>query len=157
MTSTNKPLRVLVFGGRDFGEVPFQGPIKDTAAYRAAKARADFQHDLLRRKLDEVCIDDGEMLPRAGTVIIHGKAKRGADRLADEWAVVNWTGIEEYEADWSLGRKAGPLRNQRMLAEGRPDYAVGFPTGGPGSANMIMLLRAHGIPFVLVEAPLAQG
>ena len=29
-----------------------------------------------------------------------------------------------------IGKKAGPLRNQRMLDEGKPDLVVAFPGGG---------------------------
>jgi hypothetical protein len=41
---------------------------------------------------------------------------------------------EPYEVpqgEWDeLGKKAGPLRNQRMLDEGKPDLVVAFPGGG---------------------------
>jgi hypothetical protein len=40
-------------------------------------------------------------------------------------------------AEWErLGRKAGPIRNQRMLEEGKPDLVVAFP-GGTGTAGMM--------------------
>ena len=76
---------------------------------------------------------------RPFTVLIHGNA-RGADRIADAWA--QWTGVprEPYElpqGEWDeLGKKAGPLRNQRMFDEGKPDLVVAFPGGG-GTKDMV--------------------
>jgi predicted Rossmann-fold nucleotide-binding protein len=77
-------------------------------------------------------------------LIIEGGAA-GADRLAREWAEVNGIPVQTFEAEWErFGRRAGPLRNKRMLDEGRPDGVVAFP-GGAGTANMIELANAHGV------------
>jgi hypothetical protein len=120
-------MRVLVCGGRDFDG-----------------------RDLVFKTLDEMLIPPGEMLPPAAT-IIHGASPSGADRWADEWAVVNWTGLAEYPADWSAhGKAAGPIRNQRMIDEGRPDVVVAFP-GGRGTADMVRRARAAGVRVVVVE------
>lgn len=80
--------------------------------------------------LDEINFD------RPITVVIHGGAA-GADFLADEWARSRGIAREVYYADWQAhGRSAGPIRNGRMLSEGRPDIVVAFP-GGPGTADMV--------------------
>ena len=50
-----------------------------------------------------------------------------------------------------LGRKAGPIRNQRMLDEGKPDLVVAFP-GGKGTNGMIDLARNAGVRVILVSA-----
>jgi hypothetical protein len=67
------------------------------------------------------------------TVLIHGNA-RGADRIADAWASCRGIPCEPYEVpqgEWDeIGKKAGPLRNQRMHEEGKPDLVVAFPGGG---------------------------
>lgn len=68
--------------------------------------------------------------------VIHGAA-RGADTLAGR--VARELGIEvyEYPADWNAhGRRAGPIRNEKMLREGKPDLVVAFP-GGIGTADMV--------------------
>jgi hypothetical protein len=68
-----------------------------------------------------------------------------SDMLAVEWARHRGVPTEVYMADWEhFGRKAGPLRNGRLLAEGRPDLVVAFP-GGAGAANMIEQTRAAGV------------
>lgn len=61
-------------------------------------------------------------------VIIHGANPRGADKLADELA--DELGIPKlrFPADWDEhGKAAGPIRNQRMIDEGRPTYVLAFP------------------------------
>ncbi len=83
------------------------------------------------------------------TLVIHGGAK-GADGLAGAWA--RWWGIPvaEYHADWEThGRAAGPIRNQKMLDEGKPDLVVAFP-GGRGTADMVRRARAAGILVIEV-------
>jgi hypothetical protein len=81
--------------------------------------------------------------------IIHGAA-RGADRLAGEWARARGVQEEAYPADWhNHGRTAGPLRNIRMLDEGRPDLVVAFP-GGAGTGHMVKLARSRGVRVILV-------
>jgi hypothetical protein len=89
--------------------------------------------------------------PRAG-VVIHGAAP-GADVLAGRWAALRRVPVEAFAADWGrLGPAAGPVRNARMLVEGRPDIVVAFP-GGRGTANMVEQARAASVPVVLVDEP----
>ena len=58
------------------------------------------------------------------TVLINGGA-RGADRQAQEWALANGIHVETYDADWHAhGRAAGPIRNQRMLDDGKPRHGA---------------------------------
>lgn len=57
-------------------------------------------------------------------VVIHGDC-RGADRIAQGWAQARGIPDEAYPVAWHLlGKAAGPLRNQRMVDEGRPTYAI---------------------------------
>lgn len=91
--------------------------------------------------------------------LIHGGAK-GADYLAGEWAKNRGIPITVFPADWDRhGRSAGPLRNARMLAEGKPDLVVAFP-GGAGTANMVARSKEAGVRVIEVSpspnpAPLA--
>jgi predicted Rossmann-fold nucleotide-binding protein len=78
------------------------------------------------------------------TLIIEGGAP-GADRLAREWAEANGVPVQTFEAEWErYGRRAGPLRNKRMLDEGRPDGVVASP-GGTGTADMVKQAEAGGL------------
>ena len=77
-------------------------------------------------------------------LIIHGGAT-GADEMAHNWA--DWYDIPEqyHVANWSeYGKAAGPIRNQAMIDEGKPDLVLAFP-GGRGTADMVRRARAAGI------------
>lgn len=83
------------------------------------------------------------------SLVIHGGAT-GADALADTWAASRGIRSRRFAAYWaSEGSAAGPLCNQRMLDEGRPDLAVGFP-GGAGTADMTERLRSAGFDETLL-------
>lgn len=76
--------------------------------------------------------------------LIHGGAP-GADSLASEWARA--VGVAEivFKAEWNKhGRAAGPIRNQRMLTEGKPHRVVAFP-GGRGTADMVRRAKGAGV------------
>lgn len=81
------------------------------------------------------------------TLLICGGAA-GADCLAADWATFRQVRREFYYADWeALGRAAGPIRNQKMLDEGKPDLVVAFP-GGAGTADMVRRAKAAGVPVM---------
>lgn len=121
-------MRVLVCGGRDYGD------------YLRLK---DILDDVAREYSIHYNPDDN-WLPTDIT-IISGKAK-GADQMAIDWAVVNYASFEEYPAQWEIyGRRAGPIRNQQMLEEGKPDLVIAFP-GGTGTAHMVKISKKAGIP-----------
>ena len=93
-------------------------------------------------------------LPR-DTVIIHGGA-RGADTIAGYTARAFDLTVEEYPADWKRnGKAAGPIRNQRMLTEGRPSIVIAFhedPRLGRGTADMVRRAKAAGLPIEIHDA-----
>ncbi len=84
---------------------------------------------------------------RGVTLLISGCA-RGADTLTIEWAEAGGIEVARFPADWSThGRAAGPIRNQQMLDEGKPELVVAFP-GGRGTADMVRRARAAGIEVI---------
>lgn len=114
--------RLLVCGGRDFND-----------------AR------LLQDMLDHI---NGK---RDVVVLISGGA-RGADHLGELWAHSRGIHTETYEAEWGEhGRAAGPIRNQRMIDDGKPDLVIAFP-GGRGTADMVRRARAAGVEVVEVAS-----
>jgi hypothetical protein len=53
--------------------------------------------------------------------------RRGADTLAGIIAEQIGLQVEVYPADWNRhGQAAGPIRNQQMLDQGRPDIVLAF-------------------------------
>jgi len=78
------------------------------------------------------------------TVLINGGA-RGVDRLAWKWALDREIPVRVVLADWALhGRRAGPIRNQKMLDEEKPEIVVAFP-GGTGTADMVRRAKKAGL------------
>ena len=78
-------------------------------------------------------------------ILIQGGAD-GADRLCAEWAWDRQVPVATYNANWrEHGKAAGPMRNQRMIDEGKPDAGVAFP-GGRGTADMVQRLERSAVP-----------
>lgn len=85
------------------------------------------------------------------TVITGGCS--GADTIAHKIAVELKLQTEVYpvsSADWKkYGPAAGPIRNQRMLKEGKPNIVLAFPKKGEankGTKNMIELAEKAKVP-----------
>lgn len=95
--------------------------------------------------LADECVARGETL-----TVIEGGA-RGADFIAGRWAKyvsdVLWI---QFPADWvTHGKAAGPIRNQRMLTDGKPDLVLAYtdkPLKGTGTADMVRRARKAGLP-----------
>ena len=83
------------------------------------------------------------------TVIIHGGC-RGADRIADKAAKEHGLTVEDFSAKWEkYGRAAGPIRNRRMILEGKPDRVVAFHddlSKSRGTADMLKQARKQRVP-----------
>lgn len=110
--------RVLACGGRDF---------KDRERVWRSLDHLDSTHGIV--------------------TMIQGEAP-GADQLAALWAIARKKELMCFPANWPKhGKSAGPIRNQKMLKEGRPDIAIAFP-GGPGTADMVARLKKAGIEVI---------
>jgi hypothetical protein len=132
--------RVLVCGGRDYGR-------KWTGAQWDDDER---QIDRLFEVLDKAL--QAATLAGKTFTLVHGGA-RGADSLSGLWASMRKEHVEVrvYEADWKThGKRAGPIRNIKMLDEEKPRVVIAFP-GGAGTANMIKLAKDKGIPVLHVK------
>lgn len=94
--------------------------------------------------------------------VIHGGA-RGADNLAKIWA--RYTDSTEFSEirDWEFpalwdkyGKAAGPIRNQQMLDDAKPELVLAFHDNlalSKGTADMVDRAKKAGIPVYLVSRP----
>ena len=93
--------------------------------------------------------------------VAHGAA-RGADTMAHNWVDLYGSrlGASEarYPADWEKdGKAAGPIRNQRMLDEFKPDLVVAFKNDMDpelkrgGTEHMVRIAKKAGVPVVVVR------
>ena len=118
-------MRVLVCGGRDYQD-----------ANTVGLALASLHTNELRGPI---------------TLLIHGGA-RGADSLAGRWAFDNEVPVSVFFADWNRhGKVAGPIRNQRMIDEMKPELVIAFP-GGRGTADMARRAKQAGIDVMEISS-----
>lgn len=113
-------MKVLICGSRTFTD-------EATIALQLKAAQAKYGSDL---------------------TVIHGAA-RGADSLAAGVADALDIAAEAYPADWGkYGKRAGYVRNQQMLVEGKPDLVLAFRSTGEsrGTDMMVDLARKAGVP-----------
>lgn len=91
-------------------------------------------------------------LPRGEITIIHGAA-RGADSIAGEVAKELGYKVEAYPADWEKhGRAAGPIRNKKMLEEGKPNLVLAFHNdleSSKGTKHMVKIAREAKVPVLV--------
>jgi hypothetical protein len=106
---------------------------------------------------------DGHHAAHPITALIHGGAP-GADQLADDWGKdrLGLGSVTAYPAHWRhnpaclpgcdrvVGPGAGPVRNQQMLDEGKPDLVIAFP-GGTGTADMVRRARKANVRVIEVR------
>ena len=80
--------------------------------------------------------------------IVSGGCHTGADRFGENAAKALGLKLKIIEADWSLGKIAGPLRNKKLA-----EYADGciLFKGGRGTASMKREALNAGIPIYYEE------
>lgn len=123
-------MRILVCGGRDWND----------------QDRMDAALDAVHRKHGITLLIEGGQVSRDRKT----DTLFGADWQAGTWAirrrVPHWTCWAQWFDEWGNIRKAaGPERNERMLAVGRPAAAVAMP-GGRGTRDMVKRCQSAGCP-----------
>lgn len=142
-------MRVLVCGGRNFCSLVGKPSQEWRDKYERDWLVLNTVMDKFCREHDLLYHDEYQMVDSSKLHIISGAAK-GADTAIIDWCVVNWLPCTEYLADWKrYGKRAGPIRNQQMLDEGKPDLVIAFP-GGTGTADMIRRSKAAGLQVIEV-------
>lgn len=83
------------------------------------------------------------------TAIIEGEAK-GADKMGAIVAAILNIPVMKFPADWNkYGKSAGPIRNQQMLNEGKPDLVFAFHhniRNSKGTKDMVSRAKKAAIP-----------
>jgi hypothetical protein len=136
-------VRLLVFGNRDW-------TCRDTIAAWLAPFHTQWQ----KRGGEAPLLIHGACGKRDSS----GRAYRGADELAHDVAFdLGWR-IQACPADWSLGDKAGPVRNADMAARWLPTRALGFGAlerrgDDTGTFDMFKVLNRMGVLVTVVPRP----
>lgn len=88
--------------------------------------------------------------------IITGGAT-GVDTQVNRYALEKGYKTEVYMADWrGKGKAAGPLRNKRMLEEGKPTFTLAFHfdfAESKGTTDMINQSLKGGVPVYTYVVP----
>lgn len=123
-------MRVLVYGGRNWRN----------------QVRMNAELDRLHAVLDfDVLINGGQVSRDREKDELYG-----ADWQAAVWASSRGVRVIYFYANWTgQGRAAGPIRNERMWREGRPDLGIEF-FGRDGTKSMHDILVRGGVPIVLI-------
>lgn len=118
-------MRLLICGSRDYPE----------QFYNEMKGQIERIHDVTPIS----CIIEG--------------GARGADAMARRIAKELSIPFSTYKADWKQhGDGAGPIRNQIMLDEGKPDMCYAFSTKmavSPGTDDMTNRCQKAGVKTLL--------
>jgi len=124
-------MKVLICGGRDLN-------------------RHECNNWLDRNLYDYLADATGSYSSLTVSHIIQGGA-RGADEGAKDWAKSEGITCIEFPADWKAhGKAAGPIRNRKMLDQGKPDFVIALP-GGRGTKNMVDQAISRGIAVIEIE------
>lgn len=118
-------IRVIVAGGRDFTD------------YRLL---CNTLNNLLSDKLKQV-------------TIISGTAK-GADSLGERFAKFNNVKLKQFPADWSIGKRAGYIRNEQMAkyaAQGKGVLIAFWDNKSKGTKNMIDIAKNYGLEVHIIN------
>ena len=126
-------MRVIIAGSRSFNDYEF---LKTNCLniFRQLKA-------------------EGYNTKRETLEIISGTAK-GADKLGEQFAEEFNLKVVRFPADWSLGKKAGFIRNRQMALYAEEDNGVliAFWDGvSKGTKSMINLANKHGLRVFVVK------
>jgi hypothetical protein len=116
-----KPYRILITGSRDWDDVEAIWQTLNVAVQEAG--------------------------PDREIVIVHGACPRGADWHADRWARFADATVEAHPANWSLeGKRAGFIRNARMVNLGADVCLAFIKDGSRGASHTARLAEQAGIP-----------
>jgi hypothetical protein len=126
-----KPMRIVVTGSRTW---------KD---WRTIHGSLDLIADAARKT-------------GVSLIVAHGHA-RGADEIADDWVakrkLAGWpVEVQRFPAEWTkYGRRAGFLRNARMLKPGADVVLAFILDRSKGATQCADLAESEGIPTQRIE------
>ena len=119
----NKPIRLIVAGGRDFAD------------YQSLKTKLDYF--LKDRRCDDI-------------EIISGTA-RGADQLGERYAKERGLELVRCPAEWDkFGKRAGYLRNSHM-ATLATHCVCAWDGSSSGTRHMINLAKSAGLDLRIID------
>lgn len=121
-------MKLLIFGGRDYNNGPEM--LSHIEAFQVLYGKIEVFISGGARGADQMAIDIARNLNRPVQIFY-----ADWNDISRPGAVVKYT-----RAGKAYNCLAGHQRNQQMLDEGKPDWAMGFP-GGAGTADMLRRVK----------------
>jgi hypothetical protein len=122
-------VRILITGSRDW-----------TDYHRIATEIVRAMEDLAPIQAGQYDRNDGDW------TIVHGACPRGADYLAEQYAIGSLYNVERHPADWDkYGKAAGFRRNAEMVALGADVCLAFIKNGSRGASHTADLAEKAGI------------
>lgn len=123
------------------------GVVKKTGILRLTLTTRNMEHDMIigvtgGRKYEEYEVVAKVLDHFNPDIVVHGGCT-GADSLADRWCKSRGKVSTAVYPNWDLGKIAGPIRNNRILAEFKPEAIVAFP-GHTGTLDMVTKAKTLG-------------
>lgn len=103
----------------------------------------------VRSQLGYYWLTSDPLLGRRHLTVVHGACRSGADLFVHDWCteMAGYDVVEEpYPADWSVGKRAGPERNRRMVALGADVCLCFVKDSSRGASGCADLAEKAGIP-----------
>jgi len=108
----------------------------------------------LRAFYNEIALGTGDLNMDPHEVTVIGGLATGADTDGENAAGVLGMPFLGFPAQWKkYGKAAGPIRNQQMLTEGKPDFVLAFHNSietSRGTKDMVNRARKAGIPVEVI-------
>lgn len=110
-----------------------------------AGSRSFADYSLLKEKMNSILKNQN----KDDIEIVSGTAS-GADKLGERYAKENNLKLKQFPADWSLGKKAGYIRNEEMAKYA--DACVVLWDGiSKGSKHMINLAEQYNLKLRVIK------
>jgi hypothetical protein len=111
----------------------------------------DIDHAYAYELIRDWIVDNGTV-----TSVVQGGC-RGADRAAQNVARNLKLPCDTFSADWRLGKKAGPVRNEKMIRDAKPDYCLALCNqidlrDSRGTFDCVTRCRTHGVTVTVLDA-----
>lgn len=127
-------MRLLITGSRDWTDQPTIG-------------------NLIVAVMTEFAVEHGLDWNNPDWVtIVHGDCPTGADAMADEFARKFGYKVESHPADWSVGKKAGYIRNKKMVDLGADVCLAFIKNNSKGATMTVDLAQKAGIKTTILRS-----
>lgn len=116
-----------------------------------AGSRSITDKKLIFKKLDHIT----EKLDKKKIVVLSGHAKKGVDRIGEEWGFARWVkAVEVYHPDYAkyTDKKIAPLMRNQEMVDANADVLIAFWDGhSSGTEDVIKRAKKKKLKVIIVR------